>query len=251
MPYDREVKYAHPFIAMQLDSILQSIKDKLPQDYKCKLISAYRKSEDQLNLYKIGREFRNGAWRITDRNKVVTYKDGYVNKSRHNYLPCTAIDIGIFDTNNKYVTEARLYNHVKEGKNFGLEWGGDWTNFKDSPHLEIPSSKFFQRNMEKDNGLIWQNYLIKSGAYKGVEDGIFGPKSIAALKDVTGETERNIMAWDQLYQSYGSSETTSVSRSTNYFSVMNDRSRPNPVTRPRPNPGQRPRPKGTGQGHSL
>ena len=202
MKYDRNPRYLHPFIALKLEDILDAIQAKLPQGYTCKMISAHRTPEDQFKLFKKGRAFQNGTWVIVERNKVVTHKDGFSSLSRHNYLPSTAIDIGIF-RNNEYQSKPALYQAVGEAKKLGLDWGGDWTSFKDTPHLEIPPHIFFENDINKDNGYIWQQYLKKAGTYKGVLDGIFGPKSIAALKAATGETSRNMAAWDKLYEGHG------------------------------------------------
>ncbi|MBL7742428.1 MAG: hypothetical protein JNN00_03035, partial [Chitinophagaceae bacterium] len=95
------------------------------------------------------------------------------------------------------------YNHIKEGKKFEMNWGGDWTSFTDQPHLEIPPDKFFKSNIEKDSGLIWQQYLVKAGTYNKALDGIFGPESLKALKAATGEEERNIAAWNKLFAEFG------------------------------------------------
>jgi hypothetical protein len=237
MSYERDTKYIHPFITTQLDDILNAIQQKLPASFVCKLLSAHRTPEDQLKLFKQGREFKNGLWKIVDKSKIVTYKDGYINLSRHNYLPCTAIDIGIFDNKGNYQSADKLYRAVASGKNFGLDWGGDWQTFIDAPHLEIPSSVFFQKNIQKDNGYIWQQCLVAAGTYKGVLDGIFGPKSIAALAEATGESGRTISAWNKLYEKYGPPEL----RTNKLNTIKGDRPRPNPQ-RPRPVPPPRPRP---------
>jgi len=42
-----------------------------------------RTAETQFGLFKRGREKINGIWTIVDRKKVVTYKDGYDKKSKH------------------------------------------------------------------------------------------------------------------------------------------------------------------------
>jgi peptidoglycan L-alanyl-D-glutamate endopeptidase CwlK len=202
MKYDRNPRYLHPFIALKLEDILDAIQAKLPEGYTCKMISAQRTPEDQFKLFKKGRAFQNGTWVIVDRSKVVTHKDGFSSLSRHNYLPSTAIDIGIF-RNNEYQSKPALYQAVGEAKKLGLDWGGDWTSFRDTPHLEIPKRIFFENDINKDNGYIWQQYLKKAGTYKGVLDGIFGPKSIAALKAATGESTRNMAAWDKLYEGHG------------------------------------------------
>lgn len=237
MSYERDIKYIHPFIATQLDDILTAIQQQLPPSFVCKLLSAHRTPEDQLKLFKQGREFKNSVWRIVDKSKIVTYKDGYVNLSRHNYLPCTSIDIGIFDKNGNYQSSDKLYRAVSAGKSCGLDWGGDWQTLIDTPHLEIPSSVFFQKNIQKDNGYIWQQYLVAAGTYKGVLDGIFGPKSITALAEATEESTRTMAAWDKLYEKYGPPEI----RSNKLNTIKGDRPRPNPQ-RPRPTPTPRPRP---------
>jgi len=202
MKYDRNPRYLHPFIALKLEDLLDAIQAKLPQGYTCKMISAHRTPEDQFKLFKKGRAFQNGSWVIVERSKVVTHKDGFASLSRHNYQPSTAIDIGIF-RNNEYQSKPALYQAVGEAKGLGLDWGGDWTSFRDTPHLEIPKRIFFENDINKDNGYIWQQYLKKAGTYKGVLDGIFGPKSIAALKAATGESTRNMAAWDKLYEGHG------------------------------------------------
>lgn len=200
MTYDREPRYLHPYIANRLQNILDAIDSKLPVNHNSKLISAHRTPADQFNLFKQGRTFRNGTWART--GSVVTNLDGYIKMSRHNYLPCTAFDTGIFQ-NGTYLPNSPLYQLVKEGNGWKMDWGGDWITFKDQPHLEMPKTAFFKNNIDKDNALVWQQYLQKAGAYSGAMDGIFGPSSIKALQEVTGQTSRNLQAWDALYSKYG------------------------------------------------
>jgi hypothetical protein len=84
-----------------------------------------------------------------------------------------------------------------------MDWGGDWTRFKDQPHLEMPPSAFFKSSLEKDQGFVWQTYLTMAGTYSGVLDGIFGTNSLKALKEATGEDTRNLAAWDKLFTKFG------------------------------------------------
>lgn len=200
MTYDRNPKYLHPFIASRLQNILDAINNKLPAEHSAKLVSAHRTPADQFELFKQGRAFQNGSWVKT--GDVVTHLDGYIKKSRHNYLPCTAFDTGIFN-GASYQGNSPLYKHIKEGKRFEMNWGGDWVSFTDQPHLEIPPSQFFKSNIEKDSGLVWQQYLVKAGTYDKALDGIFGPESLKALKAAAGEEERNLAAWDQLFEQFG------------------------------------------------
>lgn len=200
MPYNREPKYLHPYIAGRLQKILIDVSAKLPDGYSAKLVSAHRTPDDQFKLFKQGRIFSNGSWVKT--GPVVTYLDGFVKCSRHNNLPCTAFDTGIFK-NDIYLGESPLYKHVKEGIKSGLDWGGNWNRFKDQPHLEIPPSLFFKNSVEKDQGLIWQTYLQKAGTYSGAMDGIFGTNSNIALLKATGQERRSLEAWDILYKKFG------------------------------------------------
>ncbi|MEI9810306.1 MAG: hypothetical protein WDO16_21890 [Bacteroidota bacterium] len=200
MTYDRDPKYLHPYIAERLPAIQNAISGKLPAGHTNKLVSAHRTPADQFEIFKKGRTFKNGVWIKT--GQVFTAKDGYIKLSRHNYLPCTAFDTGIFK-GAAYLGDSLLYKHVKEGVITGMDWGGDWITLIDQPHLEIPTGKFFKGNIEKDGGLIWQKYLVKAGAYTKAMDGIFGPESLKALKQVTGENERNLIAWDKLFEQFG------------------------------------------------
>jgi peptidoglycan LD-endopeptidase CwlK len=200
MGYDREPRYLHPYIGARLTKIMEAITAKLPAGHSAKLVSAHRSPDDQFKLFKQGRVFRNGSW--VKVGPVVTYLDGFVKQSRHNNLPCTAFDTGIFK-GSTYLGDSPLYKFVKEGTKFGMDWGGDWTRFKDQPHLEMPPSAFFKSSLEKDQGFVWQTYLTMAGTYSGVLDGIFGTNSLKALKEATGEDTRNLAAWDKLFTKFG------------------------------------------------
>jgi peptidoglycan LD-endopeptidase CwlK len=200
MKYDRDPKYLHPFITARLQNILDAVNAKLPAGHTAKLISAHRTPADQFQLFKQGRTFKDGTWIKT--GDIVTNLDGFVRLSRHNYLPGTAFDTGIFN-GDAYLGNSPLYKHVKEGVKFEMDWGGNWTSFIDQPHLEIPGSQFFKNNIQKDIGLIWQKYLVKAGTYNKAMDGIFGAESLKALKEATGENERNLAAWDKLFDQFG------------------------------------------------
>jgi peptidoglycan L-alanyl-D-glutamate endopeptidase CwlK len=202
MPYDRDPLYLHPKLQRGLPTILAAITPHLPAGHTCKMISAHRTPADQFELYRKGRTFRGGRWVRT--GAVVTHKDGYTTLSRHNYVPCLALDIGIFDPWGRYVTGAAIYLHVKFGaKSVGCGWGGDWTSFQDRPHIEIPTSKLFMGSRAKDAALQWQRYLKTAGAYEGALDGIFGTRSRAALREATGSTERSTVTWKKLFTVHG------------------------------------------------
>lgn len=196
-------RYLHPLLLDNLPAILNAIQQKLPAGITAKVISIHRTPAQQFELFKQGRTFNGTKWEVISPGKIVTTKDGFVNKSRHNYLPSTAMDIGLFQAG-KYLGNSPHYKKVKLGANlFGFTWGGIWSSPHDEPHIEIPLSKFRFQSIEKDNGYIWQTYLAKDGTYTHSLDGIFGQNSINALQQSTGQTERNVAAWDILFNKYG------------------------------------------------
>lgn len=61
--------------------------------FDCKAIHGLRTPGEQFELYKQGRKEINGKWMIQDSSKIVTYKDGFIKKSKHNYIPSLAVDV--------------------------------------------------------------------------------------------------------------------------------------------------------------
>ena len=91
-----------------------------------KVIDGSRTYEQQNRLYAMGR---------TKPGKIVTKARG--GQSKHNFG--IAFDVGIFDPSGEhYYGESRAYSEVgRIGKELGLSWGGDWTDFVDEPHFEM------------------------------------------------------------------------------------------------------------------
>jgi len=106
---------------------LNAIADSglLPKGWRVRIASANRTWEEQDALFAKGR----GAG-----GSIVTNARG--GQSNHNFG--IAWDLAIIDENGKYVTDNAQYNKIASvGKKMGLEWGGDWRSFKDSPHYQI------------------------------------------------------------------------------------------------------------------
>lgn len=113
------------------------------------ILCGYRPPEKQFEYFKRGREEVDGGWKIIDRGKVITYKDGYKKKSRHNYNPSKAVDVAPYPIsyNSKDLyrfKEAaeiikREWEKMKEEKpiKYELKWGGDYKKFKDYVHWEL------------------------------------------------------------------------------------------------------------------
>jgi len=95
------------------------------------VISGNRTWAEQNALYAIGRTVPAPAIRTHARG----------GQSNHNFG--IAIDGGIFrrgkylDNDNPQLA-SRVHTLIgKQAKKHGLEWGGEWTRFKDFPHIEV------------------------------------------------------------------------------------------------------------------
>lgn len=122
------------------------------------LLEGHRTPERQFDLFKIGRELKDGKWIVV--GKVVTKIDGKRKKGKHNLYPSKAVDVIMYHKdkphyhwNNEYEfgVLAGVFMTVadrlkKEGKiccnlRFGSDWDGDSfflsdQKFNDMPHIE-------------------------------------------------------------------------------------------------------------------
>ena len=95
---------------------------------EAKIISANRTWAEQDALFAKGR--------TTEGPKVTNARGG---QSNHNYQ--IAVDIGLFE-NDKYLPESVHYKKMGPlGEALGLEWGGSWNDFPDTPHYQIKTNK--------------------------------------------------------------------------------------------------------------
>ncbi len=67
----------------KIDPDLQTWLHYLIQFIDFTVYFGVRTAEKQFSLYKQGRKKVGDAWVIVDKKKVVTYKDGYIRKSKH------------------------------------------------------------------------------------------------------------------------------------------------------------------------
>ena len=69
------------------DSYLKKILNEAikvsPIDFGIPWMGGIRSAEEQLGLFKKGRKKVGGVWVVRDENEIVTYSDGYINKSHH------------------------------------------------------------------------------------------------------------------------------------------------------------------------
>ena len=102
----------------------------------------YRSTAEQWELYHVGRVERGTSWVIDDNptTSIVTQLDGRTKKSNHNVQPSRAIDFAV-TIGGKVSWDDREYMLVLPFmRDQGLICGGDWTKFKDYPHVELPKS---------------------------------------------------------------------------------------------------------------
>lgn len=131
-----------------LQIILHQAISTLPAGLDMTIIFGRRTPSEQFKLFKKGRIYRTiGKWVITDKSKIVTYKDGYKKRSRHNYKPSLAVDVAPYPIDWKNINEFfYLAGHIMAvakklyaigGIDNKLEWGGRWRRFKDYPHFQL------------------------------------------------------------------------------------------------------------------
>jgi hypothetical protein len=110
-------------------ALLRALKTyALEKGLEVKIISANRTWAEQDALFAKGRT-KPGP-------KVTNARGG---QSNHNYQ--IAVDIGLFK-DGKYLEESVHYSKLGPlGEALGLEWGGRWKDFQDTPHYQIKTGK--------------------------------------------------------------------------------------------------------------
>lgn len=153
------INLLHPKIRQEVEDIyLNEVVPSLTGGAYCRFAYTLRTFKEQDQLYAQGRT------RLYDQfgkrlGRVTNAKGG---QSIHNYG--LAFDIVLLVENGKSATWDTVKDFDKDGKSdwmeiinifkrHGWEWGGDWKNFKDRPHLE------------KNFGMSWKDMLAlhKSG----------------------------------------------------------------------------------------
>lgn len=125
----RDLRTAHPELAKACLELMASYKRMFP-NRDLLITCVYRSPEEQQRLYKQGR-FGNPG-------NIVTNCDGRKNLSKHNLFPARAVDFAVLDGGKAVWDEAPFWPLGALARECGLVWGGDWTTFKDYPHVELP-----------------------------------------------------------------------------------------------------------------
>lgn len=121
------------------DIKLQQLFNAVIEEFDCTVIYGHRTPEEQFELFKKGREKKDGWWVKT--GKTVTNLDGNIKKSKHNYYPSKAVDVVPFPLDWTDIKAFELLAKVVKAKaeelNITVTWGGDWVSLRDYPHWEI------------------------------------------------------------------------------------------------------------------
>lgn len=194
----RDISLLNPYVKSLAEKFLAKCKES---GFDIIITQTLRTVSEQNELYAQGR---------SKPGKIVTNaKGGY---SMHNYG--LAFDIAIKKNGTIVWDDEKLYSKAGEiGTSLGLEWGGSWRTFKDSPHFQWtggltindllsgkkpvysnpsnskPSStlkrvlKLTTPFMKGDDVLAIQKKLISLGYSIGTADGVFGEKTKKAVSD--------------------------------------------------------------------
>ncbi|GAA5416185.1 hypothetical protein Pryu01_01217 [Paraliobacillus ryukyuensis] len=173
------------------EATLELIKRAYKEGILVQISDGYRSHAEQNVLYAKGR---------TAEGNVVTNARG--GQSYHNFG--LAVDYflvsndgkkAIWDVNKDWRRVAAI------GKSLGFEWGGDWSSFKDYPHLQMTGGLSLAqlRAGKKPNlgGTASAPFKGKGGANLKV-DGYWGSKTTRALQYALGTTEDGYMS-DQVH----------------------------------------------------
>jgi peptidoglycan L-alanyl-D-glutamate endopeptidase CwlK len=117
---------------------IQAVMHEAIKHFDFTVLSGFRSPKEQLELYKQGREFKDGKW--VKVGKTVTNVDGINVKSNHNYSPSRAVDIAPYpidwDDIERFEQMAAVVMDCANKLGIKLTWGGNW-RMKDYPHFEL------------------------------------------------------------------------------------------------------------------
>lgn len=120
-----DLKKLHPWLQ---EKIKKWLKLCHKHGYYVMINQGFRSVKEQNDLYAKGR---------TKPGNIVTQVSGNSMGSQHQWG--IAFDFGCSaTTTNEIYNGDRMKKMAKLAKEVGLAWGGDWSGFKDTPHLYLP-----------------------------------------------------------------------------------------------------------------
>lgn len=109
------------------ESALEMIRRAYKEGINVQITDGFRSFAEQTKLYNQGR---------TTPGQIVT--NARAGQSNHNYgLAVDFVLLSEDGTKALYEVNSKWRRVAAIGKSLGFEWGGDWTSFKDYPHLEM------------------------------------------------------------------------------------------------------------------
>lgn len=124
------------------DDRLQRLFNAVIEKVDCTVIYGHRDPDTQFELFKKGRELRDGEWIKT--GATVTNLDGKIKLSYHNYSPALAVDVVPYPIDwediSRFKSFAQIVKSTAKELGIEVEWGGDWKSFKDYPHWQVKST---------------------------------------------------------------------------------------------------------------
>lgn len=134
---------------------IQTIMMEVVKHFDCMIVEGNRTAERQNEHWSKGRKLeqlssdptKRDSWIVIDKDKIVTHKDGYEKKSRHQNYPSDAVDVvpypSLWADRNKLIELRGVIKYVQEkllaeGKIANtLDNGADlWKGF-DLPHYQM------------------------------------------------------------------------------------------------------------------
>src|ERR1051326_6385802 len=113
----------HPELAKRVTDLIETLQGEAMQ---VEVAQGLRTFEEQNELFAKGR---------TKPGKIVTRAKG--GQSNHNYG--LAVDLCPFVNGQPQWNDEGGFKRIgDEAKTRGLEWGGDWKKFPDTPHVQLP-----------------------------------------------------------------------------------------------------------------
>lgn len=141
-PSSKKIEDCHILIRQAFPFVLNKFKELNP-NCDLKVDYTYRSPEDQLELFKKGRIFKNEQWVVVNPKLIVTQDDGTIKKSHHNVYPSQAADIYIVRNGGllfgQSEDEMELYKQLGElWGNQNLISGAIWKfQWKDPAHVQV------------------------------------------------------------------------------------------------------------------
>ncbi|MDM5284320.1 peptidoglycan-binding protein [Peribacillus frigoritolerans] len=125
----------HPVVK---ESALEMVKRAYQEGIFVQISAGYRSMEEQAKLYgqgRLGYIYDGKNYSVLSKPRVTNAMPG---QSYHNYG--LAIDYFIVSDDGKnaiWTVDAKWRRVAAIGKSLGFAWGGDWSSFKDYPHLDM------------------------------------------------------------------------------------------------------------------